>query len=200
MIPNTLSYNTCSVQYTQHKGPIEWIKVFRFCIFLYSGKNIFWSLWIHYVLPLIFAVLVLHTFFQNNSQDSQESCFRRTRSATPSSACSPTWQPAKNGSNNSLLPPGELEAAQTSTTTSPRPRELRVSVPVVSRPEDLAAGASLLCLGGQTSRNQARGTLWDKPSADQFQPFTESINCAQREIYFDQACPVLIQVQRVQTW
>ena len=69
MIPNTLSYNTCSVQYTQHKGPIEWIKVFRFCIFLYSGKNIFWSLWIHYVLPLIFAVLVLHTCFPNNSQD-----------------------------------------------------------------------------------------------------------------------------------
>ena len=110
---------------------------------------------------------------------------RQTRSATPSSVSSPTWQQGRSGSNNTLRSGGGAAGGHRGSTTSPQGP--RVSVREVSPPEEDPVGASLRLGGPPTSLSQLRGTLWDKLSADQLQHFTESIKCAQRKIYFDHA-------------
>ena len=115
---------------------------------------------------------------------------RQTRSATPSSVSSPTWQQGRSGSNNTLRSGGGAAGGHRGSTTSPRGP--RVSVREVSPPEEDPVGASLRLGGPPTSLSQLRGTLWDKLSADQLQHFTESIKCAQRKIYFDHANCLII--------
>ena len=121
---------------------------------------------------------------------------RRTRSATRSSASSPTWRLARRDSS---ITPQSGEAAvedlvrevvvninmlANTTTISPH-RAPRASVQVASPQEVLAQEFSpLQGLPLTTLQNQHRGTLLGKHSFDKLQCFTESIQCAQRKYIF----------------
>ena len=154
----------------------------------YLGKNNFWlSFLIHSdTLCCPWSLLLVNIFplAQPPRHLTVNLLPRRTRSAMQSSVSSLTWQQVRSASNNILLfGEGEVGGQTFTRGATTFPRGPRVSVQEVSRPEDLVLVGPSRHLGGQTSRNQPRGTLLDKHSTGQ-QCSTESIKCAQRKIYF----------------